>query len=92
MSFRDFGWRRTTAKSLLKSDCFFLCVKPREFRKVLEEIRDVVREEQVVVSITSPVMVRDLEEWLPAKVAKVVARYHQCRLFRKLPVPSPAPA
>lgn len=55
-----------------KSDCFFLCVKPGEFRKVLEEIRDVIREEQIVVSITSPVMVRDLEEWLPAKVAKVV--------------------
>lgn len=55
-----------------ESNCFFLCVKPGEFRKVLEEIRDVAREDQIAVSITSPVMVRDLEEWLPSRVAKVV--------------------
>ncbi|MFD1425615.1 competence protein ComER [Kroppenstedtia sanguinis] len=55
-----------------ESDCFFLCVKPGEFRRVLEEIQDVVQAEQIVVSITSPVMVRDLEQWLPAKVAKVI--------------------
>lgn len=59
-------------EAVRESNCFFLCVKPGEFRKVLEEIQDVAREEQIAVSITSPVMVRDLEEWLPTRVAKVV--------------------
>ncbi|OYD07622.1 late competence protein ComER [Paludifilum halophilum] len=51
---------------------FFLCIKPGEFRPVLDEIRETVRSEQIAVSITSPVMIRDLEEWLPAKVAKII--------------------
>ncbi|QKG84989.1 late competence protein ComER [Kroppenstedtia pulmonis] len=55
-----------------ESNLFFLCIKPGEFRSVLDEIQDEVRREQIVVSITSPVMIRDLEEWLPAKIAKVI--------------------
>jgi competence protein ComER len=55
-----------------ESSLFFLCVKPREFRDVLEDIQHDVRPDQIVVSITSPVMIRDLEEWLPAKVAKII--------------------
>ncbi|MDR6225108.1 late competence protein ComER [Desmospora profundinema] len=55
-----------------QSSLFFLCVKPGEFRHVLEEIQDCVRSDQIAISITSPVMIRDLEEWLPAKVAKII--------------------
>lgn len=55
-----------------QSSLFFLCIKPHEFRPVLEEIQDDVRTDQIAVSITSPVMIRDLEEWLPAKIAKII--------------------
>ncbi|MBN2908589.1 late competence protein ComER [Polycladomyces sp. WAk] len=55
-----------------KADCIFLCVKPGDFRHVLDEIQDVVRPDQYVISITSPVMIRDLEEHLEGKIAKVI--------------------
>ncbi|SDW99118.1 competence protein ComER [Marininema mesophilum] len=55
-----------------QTSCFFLCVKPKEFRAVLDEIKEEVHEDQIVVSITSPVMIRDLEEWLPCKIAKII--------------------
>jgi competence protein ComER len=52
--------------------CIFLCMKPSEFRRVLEEIRGCTTRDHIVVSITSPVMIQDLEEWLPAKIAKII--------------------
>ncbi|MFC4076787.1 late competence protein ComER [Salinithrix halophila] len=63
-----------------ESPCIFLCIKPKEYRAVLEEIKDVVRPNQIVVSITSPVMIRDLEEWVPAKVAKIIPSITQAVL------------
>lgn len=58
---------------LIKSiNVFFLCIKPGEFRTVLEEIKPFVKEQQLAISITSPVMIDDLEKWLPCKVAKII--------------------
>ncbi|GGG55950.1 late competence protein ComER [Paenibacillus radicis (ex Gao et al. 2016)] len=54
------------------SDIIFLCVKPLEFKKVVDELLPVIRPEQLVVSITSPVLIAHLEEMLPCKVAKVI--------------------
>ncbi|PTM59547.1 late competence protein ComER [Desmospora activa] len=59
---------------------FFLCIKPHEFRTVLDEIKDHVHDDQIAVSITSPVMIRDLEEWLPAKIAKIIPSITQAVL------------
>ncbi|PTX64815.1 competence protein ComER [Melghirimyces profundicolus] len=59
-------------ETVRNSDVFFLCIKPGEFRNVLDEIRDAVREDQIAVSITSPVMVADLEAWLSARIAKII--------------------
>ena len=53
-------------------DVFFICVKPLEYGHVLDQIRDATRPEQLVISITSPVMLRDIEARIPAKVAKIV--------------------
>ncbi|MWC27544.1 late competence protein ComER [Paenibacillus sp. MMS18-CY102] len=53
-------------------DIVFLCIKPHEFRSVLDDIRGSLRPEQLVVSITSPVMLCQLEDWLPCKAAKVI--------------------
>jgi competence protein ComER len=54
------------------SDIIFICVKPKEFKNVIDEIRPVMDESQIVVSITSPVLIRHLEEHMPCKIAKVI--------------------
>ncbi len=54
------------------SDILFLCVKPLEYRALLDTIAPFVYPEQIVVSITSPVLIRHLESKLPSKVAKVI--------------------
>ena len=53
-------------------DYLFLCIKPLDFHKVLEEISPVMRSNQIVISITSPVKISALEERLSCKVAKII--------------------
>lgn len=53
-------------------DIIFICVKPKEFKRVIDEIGTKVNEQQVIVSITSPVLVKDLEAHLPCKIAKII--------------------
>ncbi|MBB6636175.1 late competence protein ComER [Cohnella thailandensis] len=62
----------SNASAALDSDLVFLCVKPMDFRGVLQEIAPVVQPWQIVVSITSPVRISSLEEHLPCKVAKII--------------------
>lgn len=59
-------------KAAIGADYLFLCVKPMDFRRVLDEISSVLTPEQVVVSITSPVKISSLEELIPCKVAKII--------------------
>ncbi|MFC4778567.1 late competence protein ComER [Paenibacillus sp. GCM10023252] len=54
------------------ADIVFLCVKPLEFKKVVDDLRAVLQPEQIIVSITSPVLLSHLEEWLPCKITKVI--------------------
>ncbi|MFC4305531.1 late competence protein ComER [Cohnella boryungensis] len=54
------------------ADYLFLCVKPMDFRRVLDDISPVLNEGQIVISITSPVKISSLEELLPCKVAKII--------------------
>ncbi len=59
-------------EAAIGADYLFLCVKPLDFRRVLEEIAPVLTARQIVVSITSPVKVASLEELTPSKVAKII--------------------
>ncbi|AJY76259.1 late competence protein ComER [Paenibacillus beijingensis] len=59
-------------EALLHSDCLFLCIKPSDFKCVVDELRPYARPEQLIVSITSPVLISHLEDWLPCKIAKVI--------------------
>ncbi|MCS1350409.1 late competence protein ComER [Mechercharimyces sp. CAU 1602] len=52
--------------------CLFLCIKPKEYRTVIEEIHSYIQPAQMVISITSPVLIEDLEKYLRAKIAKVI--------------------
>jgi len=53
-------------------DIIFLCIKPKEFKGVIDEIRPYVTPSQIVVSITSPVLIRHLEDHMPCKIAKMI--------------------
>ncbi|HZG84127.1 late competence protein ComER [Paenibacillus sp.] len=53
-------------------DIIFLCIKPKEFKCVIDEIRPYVTPAQIVVSITSPVLIRHLEDHMPCKIAKII--------------------
>jgi competence protein ComER len=53
-------------------DILFLCIKPTEFKSVVDEIKNEAPSEQIVVSITSPVLIRQLEELLRCKIAKII--------------------
>ncbi|RAP76756.1 late competence protein ComER [Paenibacillus montanisoli] len=58
--------------AVINQDLVFLCIKPMEFKTVIDQIRDVVQPQQLIISITSPVMIEQLEESLPCKIAKVI--------------------
>lgn len=63
---------RSNASTASISDILFLCVKPHEYKKVIDELKPVMRPEQLLISITSPVLIEHLEELLPCKIAKVI--------------------
>ncbi|WP_199617451.1 late competence protein ComER [Paenibacillus alkalitolerans] len=63
---------RSNIEVVLESDIVFLCIKPKQFKKVIDEIKRVVLPEQLIVSITSPVLIRHLEEHLRCKIAKMI--------------------
>ncbi|XEC96779.1 late competence protein ComER [Paenibacillus tarimensis] len=62
----------SNVEAAINCDIVFLCIKPLDFKKVIDEIRASVQPEQLIVSITSPVLLAQLEEWLPCKIAKVI--------------------
>lgn len=52
--------------------CFFVCVDSATYRPLLEEIEEIVHENQVMITLTGSMMIRDLEQWLPCKIGKVL--------------------
>lgn len=62
----------SNAENAASNDLLFLCVKPGDFKTVLDEITHVMRPSQIAVSITSPVQMHHLESALPCKVAKII--------------------
>lgn len=60
------------AELVREADWVFLCIKPRDYRDVLDEIGERAGKDQLIISITSPVMIRDLENVLPCKIAKII--------------------
>ncbi|MEK4732971.1 late competence protein ComER [Paenibacillus sp. FSL L8-0641] len=63
---------QSNRETAAESDVLFICVKPLESKAVTDEIRNVITEEQIVVSITSPVQIRILEHAMKAKVSKII--------------------
>lgn len=63
---------RSNIEVALEAEVLFICVKPSEYKKVLDEIKHLMLPSQLVVSITSPVQIRHLEDLLSCKVAKII--------------------
>ncbi|WP_148928520.1 late competence protein ComER [Paenibacillus methanolicus] len=62
----------SNAEAASGRDIIFLCVKPHEYKKVIDELRHGLQPHQLLVSITSPVLLNQLEDCLPCKIAKVI--------------------
>ncbi|EJW17301.1 late competence protein ComER [Paenibacillus alvei] len=62
----------SNVETVQESDIVFICVKPLEFKTVLDEIAPFVRPELIAVSITSPVLISHLEQQLTCKIAKII--------------------
>jgi competence protein ComER len=63
---------RSNSEVVTQSDLIFLCVKPSEFKKVIDEIKEDVLPSHMFISITSPVLLKHLEGLLPAKISKII--------------------
>ncbi len=53
-------------------DILFICVKPLEYYALLEHISPYLTTDKLVVSITSPISVEQLEELTPCSVARAI--------------------
>lgn len=54
------------------SDILFLCVKPLQFKALIDEIGGCIKPDQILVSITSSVQLHHLESALNCKIAKII--------------------
>ncbi|WP_337101553.1 late competence protein ComER [Paenibacillus sp. YIM B09110] len=62
----------TNAAVACGSEIVFLCIKPHEFKKAVDDLKHIVHPSQIIVSITSPVLIAQLEDELDCKIAKVI--------------------
>jgi pyrroline-5-carboxylate reductase len=54
------------------SDVVFICVKPLDVKGVLKELKDVLTEDRLVVSIAGDVTIKDISSICDARVARVI--------------------
>ncbi len=57
---------------IINSEIIFLCIRPVDFKKVIDEISYLVHAEHIIISITSPILIEHLESQLTAKICKVI--------------------
>jgi competence protein ComER len=55
-----------------RADLLFICVKPLDSYKILQQIKPVITKEKCIVSITSPITVHNIETQLDCSVARVI--------------------
>ncbi len=54
------------------SDVVFICVRPNDYKPILQQLQQFGRTEQTIVSITSAVLLEDLVAILPNKIIKMI--------------------
>ncbi|MGC5328519.1 late competence protein ComER [Brevibacillus sp. SYSU BS000544] len=70
--YRGISIAESNSEVVEKCDILFLCVKPFEYRQVLQQVKQHFRAEQILITITSPVDIADLEQLVPCPVIRVV--------------------
>ncbi len=55
-----------------ETDLFFLCTKPKQMPDVIKQIAPHCRKEQILISITSPISVEQIERIIDCKVARAI--------------------
>ncbi|OIJ16670.1 late competence protein ComER [Anaerobacillus alkalilacustris] len=55
-----------------KANLIFLCVKPLQFHPLLKDLRSILTDDKIVISITSPISIEQLQSIVPCKVARVI--------------------
>jgi competence protein ComER len=55
-----------------RSQIVILCVKPFEYRQALEQFAAKLTEQHILVTITSPVQLKELEQLVPCPVVRVI--------------------
>ncbi|PZE22754.1 late competence protein ComER [Paenibacillus xerothermodurans] len=63
---------KSNADVIRDSEIIFICVKPAEYKSVVDDIQGGIDAAQIIVSITSPVLIQHLEALLPCKIAKII--------------------
>jgi competence protein ComER len=56
----------------LEADIMFICVKPLQFHPLLKELRSILTEDQILISITSPISIEQLESLVSCKTARII--------------------
>ncbi|QOY36213.1 late competence protein ComER [Anaerobacillus isosaccharinicus] len=54
------------------ADILFICVKPLQFQSLLKELNSVLTKEQLLISITSPISISQLESAVSCKTARII--------------------
>ena len=69
----EYGVKSTTVNSEVakEADVLFLAVKPYFFKEVIEEIKDLVKDEAIIISIAAGVTVNQIEEWFGKEIKLV---------------------
>lgn len=67
---RDFNVETTLSNVEVakKSDVLFLAVKPYFFKEVIEEIKDVVKDDSIIISIAAGVNISQIEQWFNKEI------------------------
>lgn len=62
----------TSNEVALRADIIFICVKPLQFHSLLAELRSDLTDDKIIISITSPISIEQLEGAVSCKVARIV--------------------
>jgi len=60
------------AEVVRQTDIIFICIKPLDIKPLLELLKDELTGEHIVISITSPITVEQLESITKSKVARMI--------------------
>lgn len=63
---------KTGLETARQADAIFLCVKPHQMGELLDAIKPVLTKDKCVISITSPISVRQIEKKVACSVARII--------------------